>query len=397
MDKNDTNTTTALENLPPEVEEGNIEYKLKLINPTDSRLEHLITQMKWRLKEGCGEATYKIGVEDDGNCAGLNDVDLESTLSTLRLMAERLGAKMKILRKREVNKDDEERRQVAEIFFRRVPDDQQFLDIRVSVLGSGGAGKSTLVGVLSHGQLDNGSGRTRLNLFRHLHEVQSGRTSSICHEIMGFDTDGSVINFSENRSAEEICAASSKILTFIDLAGHQKYLKTTIFGLTSHQPDFALLVVDGNTGITNTTREHLGYALALNVPTIAAITKIDICSSETIERNCRMLKNLFTSIGCGRIPFQIRTEDDVYVAADKISSQSNFIPFFTTSSVTGVGINLLTKFFNVLPPRKDPSVQQKLMQEPVKFQVHFQLQDTFKIISKSYRLMKYILSLKLGS
>ena len=71
------------------VEEGNIEYKLKLINPTDSRLEHLITQMKWRLKEGCGEATYKIGVEDDGNCAGLNDVDLESTLSTLRLMAER--------------------------------------------------------------------------------------------------------------------------------------------------------------------------------------------------------------------------------------------------------------------------------------------------------------------
>ena len=32
---------------------------------------------------------------------------------------------MKILRKREVNKDDEERRQVAEIFFRRVPDDQQ--------------------------------------------------------------------------------------------------------------------------------------------------------------------------------------------------------------------------------------------------------------------------------
>ena len=59
-----------------------------------------------------------------------------------------------------------------------------------------------------------------------------------------------MINFSENRSAEEICAASSKILTFIDLAGHQKYLKTTIFGLTSHQPDFALLVVDGNTGIS---------------------------------------------------------------------------------------------------------------------------------------------------
>jgi GTPase len=42
--------------------------------------------------------------------------------------------------------------------------------------------------VLTQGQLDNGRGRARLNMFRHLHEVQSGRTSSISHEILGFDT-----------------------------------------------------------------------------------------------------------------------------------------------------------------------------------------------------------------
>ena len=35
-----------------QVEEGNIEYKLKLVNPNPSRLEHLVTQMKWRLREG---------------------------------------------------------------------------------------------------------------------------------------------------------------------------------------------------------------------------------------------------------------------------------------------------------------------------------------------------------
>lgn len=40
------------QSLPPEVEEGNVEYKLKLINPTPNRLQQLITQMKWRLKEG---------------------------------------------------------------------------------------------------------------------------------------------------------------------------------------------------------------------------------------------------------------------------------------------------------------------------------------------------------
>lgn len=38
--------------LPPECDEGNIEYKLKLINPTQNRFEHLVTQMKWRLREG---------------------------------------------------------------------------------------------------------------------------------------------------------------------------------------------------------------------------------------------------------------------------------------------------------------------------------------------------------
>ena len=41
--------------LPPEPQQGNIEYKLKLVNPTSQRLEHLVTQMKWRLREGQGE------------------------------------------------------------------------------------------------------------------------------------------------------------------------------------------------------------------------------------------------------------------------------------------------------------------------------------------------------
>lgn len=41
-------------------------------------------------------------------------------------------------------------------------------------------------------------------------------------------------------TAEEICESSSKMITFIDLAGHHKYLHTTIFGLTSsYCPDCA--------------------------------------------------------------------------------------------------------------------------------------------------------------
>ena len=65
----------------------------------------------------------------------------------------------------------------------------------MAVLGPMEGGKSTLVGVLTQGELDNGRGRARLNLFRHLHEIQSGRTSSISHEILGFDARGEVRNF----------------------------------------------------------------------------------------------------------------------------------------------------------------------------------------------------------
>ena len=59
-------------------------------------------------------------------------------------------------------------------------------------MGNADVGKSTLLGVLSQGDLDNGRGKARLNMFRHLHEIQTGRTSSISHEVLGFDATGKV-------------------------------------------------------------------------------------------------------------------------------------------------------------------------------------------------------------
>eukprot|EP01117_Protostelium_nocturnum_P008571 TRINITY_DN3079_c0_g1_i5.p1 TRINITY_DN3079_c0_g1~~TRINITY_DN3079_c0_g1_i5.p1 ORF type:complete len:165 (+),score=68.81 TRINITY_DN3079_c0_g1_i5:297-791(+) len=78
--------------LPQEIEEGNIEYKLKLVNPTQDRIEHLISQMKWRLTEGMGEAIYEIGVEDDGNPTGLSEVEMAASIKNLEMMAKQLSA-----------------------------------------------------------------------------------------------------------------------------------------------------------------------------------------------------------------------------------------------------------------------------------------------------------------
>lgn len=48
----------------------------------------------------------------------------------------------------------------------------------------------------------------------------------------------------------KICEKSSKVITFIDLAGHEKYLKTTVFGMTGHLPDFCMLMVRERTGLS---------------------------------------------------------------------------------------------------------------------------------------------------
>ena len=66
--------------------------------------------------------------------------------------------------------------------------------IRVAVVGNVDAGKSTLLGVLTHGELDNGRGMARQRLFRHKHEMESGRTSSVGNDILGFDSRGDVVN-----------------------------------------------------------------------------------------------------------------------------------------------------------------------------------------------------------
>ncbi|XP_068606624.1 GTP-binding protein 2b [Brachionichthys hirsutus] len=364
------NNKTPPPHFPPEAEEGNIEYKLKLVSPTHCRFEHLATQLKWRLQEGRGEAVYQIGVEDNGLLVGLTDADMKASLRTLKRMAERVGADITLLREREVAySSDGHAHKIAEVLVRKVPDDQQFLDLRVAVLGNVDSGKSTLLGVLTQGELDNGRGRARLNLFRHLHEIQTGRTSSISFEILGFNSKGEVVNYSESRTAEDICESSSKMITFMDLAGHHKYLKTTVFGLTSSCPDFAMLVVGATTGIAGTTREHLGLAMALKVPIFIAVTKVDLCSRGTVERTVRQLERVLKQPGCNKVPMVVSTPDDAVTAAQQFTQSTCVTPIFSLSSVSGDNLDLLKVFLNILPPLSSSKEQEELMQQLTEFQV----------------------------
>lgn len=148
---------------------------------------------------------------------------------------------------------------VDEHLVRRKPECDDFQEVRIAVVGNVDSGKSTLLGVLTHCELDNGRGLARHRLFRHKHEQETGRTSSIGNDILGFDCSGQIVNkptlHGHHLNWSKICEESSKVITFIDLAGHEKYLKTTIFGMTGHAPDYTMLMVGSNAGIIGMTKE----------------------------------------------------------------------------------------------------------------------------------------------
>ncbi|KAI8097430.1 P-loop containing nucleoside triphosphate hydrolase protein [Halteromyces radiatus] len=437
---------------PPEVDhQGNIEYKLKLVDPSEERLEHLITQLKWRLTEGEGQALYELGVNDNGSLTGLSDQDMTATLNTLRRMAAALNAEVSIVQEmkinqpthlnnnykkmndskkknkkkqstNEVNNNDTQPRCIIEALVRlRTPLDlPTYTDIRMAIIGDTGSGKSTFLAHISHGIKDTGHGTARISLLRHPHEIETGNTSSIAHEMIGYTADGILVNSASSSSSsfddayffndnndyldsytwEQICATSSKVVTFLDTCGHSKYLRTTISALTGYAPDYALLVVSatlGDSAVTEMTKEHISLVLMLDVPLSVVITKIDLATNDQIQSCIQALQAFLSSmtgvhhqrrlpVVITPFPFQEKNNNNnqeqqnligvhsATNAASAMMDDESTIPIFLVSNVTGAYMNLVHSFLNALakPTRKkslSSLTSSNLLEEPVEFQI----------------------------
>jgi len=81
-------------------------------------------QLKWRLREGQGEAIYEIGVEDNGVLAGLSPAEMTASINTLRQMAHTLGATITVLRERWIDdncsNNNANQKKVAEVLVGKV-------------------------------------------------------------------------------------------------------------------------------------------------------------------------------------------------------------------------------------------------------------------------------------
>ncbi|KAF2650726.1 P-loop containing nucleoside triphosphate hydrolase protein [Lophiostoma macrostomum CBS 122681] len=357
-----------------------IPLKTLLLDPAEDYGPLLLEHLRGRLAEGHGETLFDLGLEDNGDPMGFSKEEWDTALQRLGEALGELGADYKVLMTRNVGGDVEvgpvnakDKGACGKLILRHRPEGvDDVIETRIAVVGNVDAGKSTMLGVLVKGGLDDGRGKARVNLFRHKHEMESGRTSSVGMEIMGFDSKSDVVvsNVAGRKLTwEEIGRRSAKVISFTDLAGHERYLRTTVFGLLSSEPNYCLLMVAANNGLIGMSKEHLGIALALNVPVMVVITKIDICPPQILEQTITQLTKILKSPGARKIPIFIKNREECINTAAQFVSR-RICPIFQVSNVTGLNIDLVRAFLNILPHHGNYNAEAAL---------EFHVNDTFSV------------------
>lgn len=357
-----------------------VRLKSLLLDSAEENVAALTEYLQVRLTEGHGETLFDLGLEDNGDSMNFSKEEWESALARLEQAAGSANADCRLLMTRNVGGEVEvgpatpkDTGACAKLMIRRKPETvDDVIETRIAVVGNVDAGKSTMLGVLVKGGLDDGRGKARVNLFRHKHEIESGRTSSVGMEIMGFDSRGDVVTSNvagRKLTWEEIGRRSAKVISFTDLAGHERYLRTTVFGLLSSEPNYCLLMVAANNGLIGMSKEHLGIALALNVPVMVVITKIDICPPQILEQTITQLTKILKSPGARKIPIFIKNREECINTATQFVSR-RICPIFQVSNVTGSNLDLVRIFLNILPHHGTYNADAPL---------EFHINDTFSV------------------
>ena len=338
---------------------GAIEFKERLtreVHLADGRMESLVAQLRHRVLSGDGEATYVLGVTDDGGLAGISPESFSETMDVLSLLADEADAHIADAETWSAGSggDGDEAGLVGLATLR---DGGVFeADEDHLVVGTAGHvdhGKSTLVGTLVTGRADDGQGGTRGFLDVQPHEVERGLSADLSYAVYGFDDDADepVRMDNPHRKADRagVVEAADRLVSFVDTVGHEPWLRTTIRGLVGQKLDYGLLVVAADDGPTKTTREHLGILLATELPTVVAITKADAVGDERLAEVEREVESMLRD--AGQTPLLV-DRHGVDTAVAEVGD--GVVPLLRTSAVTKDGVETLDRLFERLPKRATP-------------------------------------------
>lgn len=215
------------------------------------------------------------------------------------------------------------------------------------ITGSVDAGKSSFIGVITTNKLDDGKGMARATVAKHSHEIALGRTSDISTRTINMN---------------------GRNITLVDLCGHEKYLKTTLYGITGHFPDYGILIISANRGLLKMTKEHIGIMLYMKIPFIIFITRIDI-TPEHIYKD--VLNNIGILLKKYKRKIEIinsneyinlpdillkNKEKECFPQIDNIARELKYnpyiVPIITISNKTGYYIDTVKYLLSKLEPRE---------------------------------------------
>jgi GTPase len=397
--------------LDPETETGSVEYKYTLLDSSHLIIESRASQLNYRLLEGNGLATIYLGVTDNGYQLGLIEESLRQSLANLEDIVSRVDTQIggyEIYRTdapvetnykqlflsynpppeavsdaphaiegasdssehntgvSEQNSNSLKKLVSQQWKIRPIPDNEHLnetryvakvylskkssvnRETRVVVMGHVDSGKSTLIGVLTKNELDNGNGSARASVFNHPHEIQSGRTSSVSQQLLGLSSEGKIVN-THRLAQTDLVQQSNHLVSLYDLAGHLKYLNTTVRGVCGQYPDHALVIVGGNMGVMEMTKEHIVLAYLHKIPMTIVITKIDIAPEQKLQHTMAVIKNLLKSVNYQVLVIKSKADLDFY----RRQTSRDLVPIIMISNVKGTNLEFLTELIHTIPKKND--------------------------------------------
>jgi len=273
----------------PESDEGYIEYKLRLDYIDNGKINRLSSQMKYRINEGIilnnePIALYILGIDDRGN-PGINMNVLSKTIDIISLVAQNCNAiitHQEIYEMCKINKY-----MIAMVYIKQCKKEIHINEFRIAMMGASNHGKTTCVSYMTYNEKDNGSGLSRMTIFKHAHEQTSGMTSSIKHDIFGLTND-TIQNYkSKDATWNKIAEKSDMVVSLFDLPGSLKYYRTTYYGISSLNCDMNAIIIsiydcmsDGFLDIPHQTLWYIKLSIEFMIPFIIIITKIDLIGND---------------------------------------------------------------------------------------------------------------------
>lgn len=226
----------------------------------------------------------------------------------------------------------------------------------IAIAGSVDSGKSSFIGVCVKNMLDNGKGLARSWVAKHQHEIDSGQTSDISIQILKL--------------------GNGHHLTFVDLCGHEKYLKTTVRGISSYFPDYCCLIVSPQRGVTDITKQHFKMLHSQNIPMFIIVTRADVATHQAYIDTRKAIKNMCKNMGGGQQAdfinlykdyhslkegktteeeFDKKKTDDTLKLMDHLKLNSfgkqAVVPVVTVSNVTGYYMDVCRNAMKQMLPR----------------------------------------------